>query len=318
MYALPTGVTEASSISLFLIMAAGIVAHIIAHYEALKYLIFRHNAMVRLNARVTAHSKEEDTVIDYVLREMLPKLDVKDFTQIKEAKRLLRMDDEQFVNNFIKQSVCKLNLNIKRINGLSDMSLIINSDKDCRRAIDDFNLWIANDLILSGGPLLSCMYLSFYIQEVQKGRLKEETYNTLLKTLHGEVKKDADAFMALKVKGSEKSMNVAMGLVNELKPDAEGIVQSASRIPEKAAMKLFISAIDNNYEKLSPAVNSRLKNMAHSAAEGWEKLNAESRAAFLATCNNVALQISTTETGIDETLNQEIVLQSRVLNSLIK
>jgi hypothetical protein len=288
---------------------------LVVFYAAITLLFFvnvyEKNSISKLNARVALLGGKEG-VIYSVLNRVFVKWKREDFTLLKAANERLKMNDEVFAKTLVMDYTKNAKIPIP----------LIWDDKNeapLRYKKEALNLkrWNKMDLNLSGRAGFSCIFLSVFARKVKEGVMSENDFDATFKDLYVSIEESAIRKLKEKGQSCRNAAKEVRGFINKFTPPQQNLVTAAGKIPEKEPMKAFINAIEAQSGKLSPAVNTRLEEMVSTAAEGWERLDTGARAAFLATCNSVVQQVSEREVGIDETLNAEVVLRSKVLDALL-
>jgi hypothetical protein len=269
------------------------------------------NSISKLNARVASLDGKEG-IIYSVLNRVFVKWKEGDFTLLKAASERLKMNDEVFAKTLVMDYLK---------NAKTPIPLIWDDKNEApphyKKEALNLKRLHNMDLKMSGQAGLSCIFLSIFAGKLKEGIMSKNDFDSIFQDLYVSIKEDAIRQIREKGQSCRDAAKEARGFFNKFNPPQQNLVTAAGKIPEKEPMQAFVNAIEDQSGKLSPAVNTRLEEMVSTAAEGWERLDAGARAAFLATCNSVVKQVSEREMGIDETLNAEVVLQSKVLNLLL-
>jgi hypothetical protein len=288
---------------------------LVVFYAAITLLFFvnayEKNSISKLNARVASLDGKEG-IIYSVLNRVFVKWKEGDFTLLKAASERLKMNDEVFAKTLVMDYLK---------NAKTPIPLIWDDKNEApphyKKEALNLKRLHNMDLKMSGQAGLSCIFLSIFAGKLKEGIMSKNDFDSIFQDLYVSIKEDAIRQLREKGQSCRDAAKEARGFFNKFNPPQQNLVTAAGKIPEKEPMQAFVNAIEDQSGKLSPAVNTRLEEMVSTAAEGWERLDAGARAAFLATCNSVVKQVSEREMGIDETLNAEVVLQSKVLNSLL-
>jgi hypothetical protein len=282
----------------------GVLSSFLIAYEIID-ITTSLNPIATLNERME-EVKEKGDVHSCVVAKMCEPWNERDVSLIEKAKERLALNDDDLIHLLIKENTDDVSALVPDISLYKNIRSVISAPKE---DLDEFESWGKQKMRLTGGSAVYCIYIEHFLDSYSRAGMEGIPFFD-----GDDLSKTFNAFFFY----FRKDAAVAEPTATTLETKLSNLRAKISKIPDNIVMRALLNAIEGHGDKLSPVVNSRLEKMVSSASDGWGKLNKETREIFLGTCNNITSQISTTEAGENEALNQEIVLQSRVLNSLIK